>query len=335
MVDYSPLTRVNYSGLLNQKSAIADAPDNFMNYYEMGRKLKSRNLAKGVTNIEDDGSLSLNVEQARKLNEHNPLQARKYQQMVLDGKRQKAEVDSLSGPKPTYKQVTGDQAAAMGLDASKFYNVAPNNKVSQIGGSGVNVNVGGSDFKVPTGFMRNPEKTGEVMPIPGGPQDPNTPTKAGVNDAQKLMGAQNALKQGLENYRALIEEHGIALMPGTVKDQMLAARRNIQLQMKELYNLGVLAGPDMQLMDELLVDPTSFGSAFLHILPGEGGDIEIRAKNNINQLQGMFENILKSNVPKGMKLDSAQQGVPEPEKPPVDQDQQDKAIEDIFKKYGV
>lgn len=91
MVDYSPLTRVNYSGLLNQKSAIADAPDNFMNYYEMGRKLKSRNLAKGVTNIEDDGSLSLNVEQARKLNEHAPEVGRKYQQMFLDGKRQKAD----------------------------------------------------------------------------------------------------------------------------------------------------------------------------------------------------------------------------------------------------
>jgi hypothetical protein len=48
-----------------------------------------------------------------------------------------------------------------------------------------------------------------------------------------------------------------AIMPWDVTDQdkVSQQRRNIQLQLKELYNLGVLNGPDLALMNQMLFDP--------------------------------------------------------------------------------
>ena len=43
-----------------------------------------------------------------------------------------------------FRQITGQEAAALGLDPSKAYNVGPDGKISSIGDSGVTVNVGGA-----------------------------------------------------------------------------------------------------------------------------------------------------------------------------------------------
>ncbi|MEO1140747.1 MAG: hypothetical protein AAFW66_00135, partial [Pseudomonadota bacterium] len=49
---------------------------------------------------------------------------------------------NVQAPEPeTFTQVTGDDAAAMGLDPAKAYNIGPDGKVSQIGGNGTNVTV--------------------------------------------------------------------------------------------------------------------------------------------------------------------------------------------------
>ncbi|BCL70512.1 hypothetical protein TUMSATVNIG1_24740 [Vibrio nigripulchritudo] len=53
------------------------------------------------------------------------------------------ELEKMQSPQENYRQVSGDTATEMGLDGKKFYNIAPDGKVSQIGGAGVNVNVGG------------------------------------------------------------------------------------------------------------------------------------------------------------------------------------------------
>lgn len=48
-----------------------------------------------------------------------------------------------------FRQITGQEAAASGLDPSKAYNVGPDGKISEIGGSGVTVNnnMGGGKFE--------------------------------------------------------------------------------------------------------------------------------------------------------------------------------------------
>lgn len=55
---------------------------------------------------------------------------------------------SAAGP-DMYVQVTGDEAEARNLDPNKVWQISPDNKVSEVGGSGQTINVstgGGSDF---------------------------------------------------------------------------------------------------------------------------------------------------------------------------------------------
>jgi hypothetical protein len=48
----------------------------------------------------------------------------------------------LKPQKPSYRQITGDDAKAMGLNSENVYNVGPQGRVSQIGGNGTTVNIG-------------------------------------------------------------------------------------------------------------------------------------------------------------------------------------------------
>lgn len=59
--------------------------------------------------------------------------------------------------KPKFSTVTGEEAAAIGLDPAKSYNIAPDGKISQIGGNGTNVTVnnGGQD----AGWGKPPKDT--------------------------------------------------------------------------------------------------------------------------------------------------------------------------------
>lgn len=62
-------------------------------------------------------------------------------------------------------------------------------------------------------------------------------------------------------YRGLLERHGVELMPGADKLALSGAYQDLLLEMKELYNLGVLNGPDLEIMQKVLKDPTAASSA--------------------------------------------------------------------------
>jgi hypothetical protein len=86
---------------------------------------------------------------------------------------------------------------------------------------------------------------------------PFKPTDSEKTDLSKATISYRVLDKELESYGNLIKEGGVSIVPGTVERARYdTARRNIQLQMKELYNLGVLNGPDLGLMNQMLVDPT-------------------------------------------------------------------------------
>lgn len=75
-----------------------------------------------------------------------------------------------------YQIITGETAAAYGLDPKGAYNVGPDGKISQIGGGGVSVTVeNGSEVgTIPQGFelFTDPDTGARSMrPIPGGPED--------------------------------------------------------------------------------------------------------------------------------------------------------------------
>lgn len=97
---------------------------------------------------------------------------------------------------------------------------------------------------------------------------PGDATPDEKNRLSKMTTSWTVLDKELTNFEGLIKKHGVSLFPGTEERVVYdATRRNIQMQMKELYNLGVLNGPDLMLMDSMIIDPT-VGRSVRH---GESG----------------------------------------------------------------
>lgn len=111
-----------------------------------------------------------------------------------------------------------------------------------------NVSVG---EKPPAGYKWN--ATGELEPIPGGPAD-------------KLPEKQQGQVIGAQNTRNAISEYRDALTGFSFRDAITPDGRaamgtkynNMMLQAKEAYNLGVLNGPDLQILQSVITDPRSF-----------------------------------------------------------------------------
>jgi hypothetical protein len=132
---------------------------------------------------------------------------------------------------------------------------------------------GGNTSKPPLGYRYTAD--GNLEAIKGGPADPHVKATAGAggvttkmrNDAVSVKQAYDSLDSALTSYRDLIvgtkdssgksltEGTGVSLFPGQENDQISQARTNLQLQLKELYNLGVLNGPDLSLMENMIFDP--------------------------------------------------------------------------------
>lgn len=99
-------------------------------------------------------------------------------------------------PKPGYRIIDAQSAQQMGLDPSKAYQRGPDGKVSQIGGGGVNVTVGGDNSP---GLGKLSSDYGYVLdPATGKPViDPKTglPQAAPIPGSPAALEAQNAGKQ--------------------------------------------------------------------------------------------------------------------------------------------
>jgi hypothetical protein len=90
---------------------------------------------------------------------------------------------------------------------------------------------------------------------------------AGMTSAQKkqlsdAVGAGHNLFSALDDYDALLKEHGRqAAVPGTTGNKLVQqSRTNIQLLLKELAALGAITGPDLELMEKMIFDPSSMSA---------------------------------------------------------------------------
>lgn len=101
----------------------------------------------------------------------------------------------------------------------------------------------------------------------GGP-DVEVIEKRAANDSEalKIKHALMSLFESLDDYETIYGEGGGAVLPGTQRDKLTTQRRAIQMQMKDLYNLGALQGPDLALLESLMVDPTAVGANFVDFL---------------------------------------------------------------------
>jgi hypothetical protein len=51
-------------------------------------------------------------------------------------------------------------------------------------------------------------------------------------------------------------------MPGEARSQVDSVRTNIIMQLKNLYELGAITGPDLPLMEKMISDPSSWSGAY-------------------------------------------------------------------------
>lgn len=97
----------------------------------------------------------------------------------------------------------------------------------------------------------------------------------------------NNLKDAIARYRDQLTATGVELMPGDAKSLLTGAYSNLKLLAKEAANLGALTGPDVMILEELVNNPASAGSAFQNVLQGGG-----RAESMLKQL-GQYESIIE------------------------------------------
>jgi hypothetical protein len=141
----------------------------------MGERREDRKEAKGQASAQQQANRTLQWLQTQAQNNPNAAQAlQMLSQGVIDAKG--AVQMAMQQPEARYQQVTGQTAAAMGLDPSKVYNLGPDGKVSGIGAGDTNVSVSsGSEVgTIPPGYelITDPQTGGRrLAPIPGGPVD--------------------------------------------------------------------------------------------------------------------------------------------------------------------
>jgi len=120
-------------------------------------------------------------------------------------------------------------------------------------------------------------------------------------DVIKAKQSYATLDKELADYEKLVERSGYTFVPGQETDAVAQKRRNIQLQLKELYNLGVLNGPDLDLMNQMLYDPSglnpdNWGAMAGQLFGAEGADPASRAKASSGNLRQMMKTIVDNKI---------------------------------------
>lgn len=137
---------------------------------------------------------------------------------------------------------------------------------------------------------------------------------SGVGETNQLHATARAFQgmmKSLDDYERLFADGGSTMWPGARKDALDVGHRDLQMQMKELYNLGVLNGPDLDLMNQILLSPTSIGG---NIMDAVGiSDMEKRIPANIEQVRQLMRNRSEPGLQQlGINMDDLMPAAPNP-----------------------
>lgn len=146
------------------------------------------------------------------------------------------------------------------LDTAKFGENQRHNR-TQEGIAGANLAVARGNLglrqqeltaggKAPAGYRWKPD--GSLESIPGGPGD-----KLPESQQKQVVGVNN-LSSAISEYRTELAGFGgwSKLSPDD-RAKMGTKYNNMMLQAKEAYNLGVLNGPDLEILTNVITDPRS------------------------------------------------------------------------------
>lgn len=160
----------------------------------------------------------------------------------------------------------------------------------------------------------SPDGTVEV--IEGAAAGGGGVTNTILTEAQRAETAYESILGGLDDYERIVTEGGGAVVPGKQKDALVSARRHLQLQMKELFNLGVLNGPDLELMDQMIVDATDPVNVGLDFVGGPG--LGARTTASVAQLRKQLKQMIEPKLAQAGRSAAPQevQSTPAPEPTP-------------------
>jgi len=170
-------------------------------------------------------------------------------------------------------------------------------------------NVGELGYPVPG------QGTGEA-PHPQQAAQPTVVAKGISPLAQGTIEMQGAVEQKWEAYKTTLREIGPAINPFSADYKKIqSAYTAVLLALKDAAKLGVLAGPDLDLLHSWLQDPTSIMAQIGRIDPDylmadvENIDATISAnRKRLNQQFGIKQAPGKADVPKGMPRGSRPTG---------------------------
>jgi hypothetical protein len=136
---------------------------------------------------------------------------------------------------------------------------------------------------------------------------------------KQAYGTINNALDRFENAALTAGTYG-STMPGAEKDAVSEERRNVQLQMKELYNLGVLNGPDLELMDTMLFDPALSLTDPLGNVSKMTGDPGARVKASVARMKQRLKEMVESKIKVVGDASKNTSGQPAMIEPPADVD---------------
>jgi hypothetical protein len=149
----------------------------------------------------------------------------------------------------------------------------------------------------PKGPANNNLATGSSVLIPGLTPIPGVQiTKESVKNVKTGAQAYDTVKDQIKRMRDLYAQTGTEM--GGEKARKLASMvRQIQLTLKgpEFLQLGVLAGPDMALLDEMVPNPTGFKDNIKSMIPGLGDPITPKLDELETFIDGRFQSALNRN----------------------------------------
>jgi hypothetical protein len=118
--------------------------------------------------------------------------------------------------------------------------------------------------------------------VPGfGVVSGEAPTKDDAKILKQANEMRNDLNTDLQKLRSLVEEYGTENPMSEVGTRMDSLATGMRLKAKELFNLGVLNGPDLELMSSIIPNPADWTQ---NINPWAGGNILER----LNQAEKTF-----------------------------------------------
>jgi hypothetical protein len=116
-----------------------------------------------------------------------------------------------------------------------------------------------------------------------------TPTENEAKDARTAVGIQNNLKRGIQDLKTMIQKNGSFEYGGADGATMASIANDLRLQAKELYNLGVLNGPDLGILLKQIPDTDSMSAMFTR-----DGTAQAQLDAALNALQSKTDEGMKA-----------------------------------------